>query len=919
MERISDISQIQNAVSTLDAAGNDIFISGDIAHETLQINIGNDSFNKNWKSLLSHLENKYHFNNTLKVEIEDNVKTIYAGASKVFLNYRLHNITIAAAEMAKMDQAYAKFLKNLDILKKEFSSQAFSEISIHEQHIRSTKIMGFVILVLVFLCSLFSIFVGRLLQRKFKHDLILQKRLTNNTSRKENFTRQLLDSLPVGLYQTDLEGKCHYVNKKWSEISGLTNEEAKGYGWARALHPDDRAELTYFWEEFTQGRENFDREYRFLRHDKKITWVKAQATAMKDVQGRVIGFLGSVLDISKEKSAREVLNFYKSGIDQTHIVSMTNAQGVIFYVNDKFCELSGYSSDELCGKTHRMVNANYHSDIFFMEMWESISNGRVWRGDVKNKNKNGTYYWVDSVIIPFLDSANVVQSYVSVRRDITAEKFTQQEKAKTDELNKLTLAAINDGIWDWDLVTNQIKYSDRWLNILGYNVGDIENNSHFWKKTIHPNDLDKVMALLEACLNFDIPFAHISSFMHKNGRFKKLMCRSSTVKGSDEKPLRMVCSFTDVTDFANMNKKLDESTSKLTLTLEASGLGTWDYHFETQVLKLDQLVYNLIQASSVIDPRELFDKSLEGGFETFLKEISKQAGFSGHVKLNTRLTRMDGQIRIFSFEAKAFYNDADKLVQLIGICRDDTDKINNELILHHQSKMASLGEMAGGMAHEINNPLSIIYGNAEKIISLSIAENIQKDELNFIGKKIVKTVDRIVKTIKGLKSFSRQGEGDPFEEILVARLLEDTFSLCDSKLRNHQVDLQLPVLDNNLSISCRPVQISQVILNLVNNSFDAIQDSPSPWVRVEVEDSGDKVLILIIDSGTGISDEIKEKIMQPFFTTKAKGQGTGLGLSIVRKILHAHQGEMYIKSATTNTTFVISLPKKLINTFSLTA
>lgn len=128
----------------------------------------------------------------------------------------------------------------------------------------------------------------------------------------------------------------------------------------------------------------------------------------------------------------------KSAIDEAAIVAITNNQGVITYVNDKFCGISQYAREELIGNTHRVVNSGFHSKEFFVAMWKTISNGKVWEGEIRNRAKDGTFYWVNTTIVPFLDANNKPERYVAVRYDIT-ERISADDKLKI-EARKLALS-----------------------------------------------------------------------------------------------------------------------------------------------------------------------------------------------------------------------------------------------------------------------------------------------------------------------------------------------------------------------------------------------------------------------------------------------------------------------------------------------
>lgn len=226
----------------------------------------------------------------------------------------------------------------------------------------------------------------------------------------------------------------------------------------------------------------------------------------------------------------------------------------------------------------------------------------------------------------------------------------------------------------------------------------------------------------------------------------------------------------------------------------------------------------------------------------------------------------------------------------------------------NSSRLAALGEMAGGIAHEINNPLAIISGYVQQINRQleDSPEALQKIEKQTI--KIENMVQRISKIINGLRSFSRDGSRDPIESFSLQGLIDDSMSLAEAKLKSNGVTMKVLLPNEFIHIRGQKVQLSQVLINLINNAFDAIEHNKEKWILIQAKTIGNKIELSVTDSGLGVPMAVREKLMQPFFTTKPVGKGTGLGLPISKGIVERHQGHFYYDENSKNTRFVIELP-----------
>ena len=285
-----------------------------------------------------------------------------------------------------------------------------------------------------------------------------------------------------------------------------------------------------------------------------------------------------------------------------------------------------------------------------------------------------------------------------------------------------------------------------------------------------------------------------------------------------------------------------------------------------------------------------------------------------------RITRPSGEIAFIHGMGRPIFDEKGELVRMIGTVHDVTEQaLAGDLIKLQQvkliqtEKMSALGEMAGGVAHEINNPLMVIKTHADYLAILARkGKTVASADVEAITAKINFTVDRIAKIIRGLRAFARDTGNDPFQVSQVERIIRDTLDFCETRIKNNGIDLIVDAIDPGMTVECRSVQIEQIILNILNNAFDVVsgRHEEQAWIRISAQDLGEGVRIEVANGGPAVPSELKQRIFQPFFTTKAIGRGTGLGLSIARGIASAHGGHLDLEEPRRHTTFSLTLPKK---------
>jgi PAS domain S-box-containing protein len=227
------------------------------------------------------------------------------------------------------------------------------------------------------------------------------------------------------------------------------------------------------------------------------------------------------------------------------------------------------------------------------------------------------------------------------------------------------------------------------------------------------------------------------------------------------------------------------------------------------------------------------------------------------------------------------------------------------------SRIAALGEMAAAVSHEINNPLTVILGRTEMLKSHINEGSLDEKTIRHIVDAIDVTAHRIERIVRSMKTLAFQGNDEPLLPVSVKQLFSEVLELTEQRLKNSHIRFELGNIDPDLQVTCRQHEIFQILVNLINNSIDAVQSLSDRWLQILIKPEIDSLTIRLTDSGRGIPVEVQKKIFQPFFSTKRLQYGTGMGLSISKKLAESNQGSLKYLEAEPFTTFELKLKKPL--------
>ena len=226
-------------------------------------------------------------------------------------------------------------------------------------------------------------------------------------------------------------------------------------------------------------------------------------------------------------------------------------------------------------------------------------------------------------------------------------------------------------------------------------------------------------------------------------------------------------------------------------------------------------------------------------------------------------------------------------------------------------KLSMLGRMSACIAHEINNPLALIIGELFNLQVFLQKNEMKKEEMVAKIGRIEGYAGRVVKIIQSLSRGAQNSQASQTEKMPIRRLVLEAVDLCASKLKVHHVETKIFEDSSDVLIDCNPVEISCVLVNLLNNAIDAIKTLPERWIQIETANRENKIVLLVTDSGLGFAPEIREQIFSPFFSTKKDMDGLGLGLNLSQAIVEKYGGTLSVNSQSKNTQFQMTLPIKI--------
>lgn len=701
------------------------------------------------------------------------------------------------------------------------------------------------------------------------------------------------------------------------------------------LHPEDREMAHSSYLQLVKTQKPYQITYRLLLRNGKLKYVNERCHAEFDEQGRPWRSIGTIQDITEQKRGEENLKKsikeiqdLKYALDHSAMVLTINKNAKIISANANFCKLSQYKEEELIGRSFRMTDSNYHSKWFLKQLWKTVEQGNVWKGELRNRAKDNTYYWVDTAIVPFIDESGSVAQYVVIQRDITKKKSLEEELERNNEAEfaklyqqqKLHIAEIEERSAELDrffnlsidmiavvTTTGDVKrINPAFSKALGYTEEELYSKPML--SLIHPQDLKDTRTQFTRLMEGDDIMNFVNRCKTKNDEYRWMSWRIVL-----DREKQVIYSITrDITEEKIATKKIEDLTYTLNQTAIVMIVGK-----EEKILSVNDKFCEISGYSreDVIGQHHEMLDSFHHSKEFWIalrETIESGKIWQGEIKERAK----DGSYYWTYTSSVPFLDDDGIPFQYIVIQADITDRKLLEEELRQAKEEAVKNtkikeDFLANMSHEIRTPMSGVLGFSRLLLQTSM-DATQRS----YAQSIYSSAENLLVVVNDILDVSKIESGklqlDEIEFDLKKRI-EDSLNILRVAIQNKKLELII-VVDPEVPtyIFGAADRLSQILINLIGN---AVKFTKKGSIHLRVQNKGTFLLFEVRDTGIGISKDHLDDIFESFtqaesYTTREYG-GTGLGLSICKKLVQLMGGEIGVESELgKGSMFYFTLPLK---------
>lgn len=624
-------------------------------------------------------------------------------------------------------------------------------------------------------------------------------------------------------------------------------------------------------------------------------------------------------DVMKEYSERLVTKLEQKNVElllqatavasSANAIVITDANGGILWVNPAFTALTGYSAEEVSGKTPRLLKSGRHDAAFYSDLWGAILAGQTWRGEVTNRRKDGSLYHGEQTITPVRAQGGPITHFIGIMNDVTERRRAEEELRRAHEqlqhLLEHSPAVIYSHKVEEERVIPQLV-SDNITRLLGFTVEE-SCSFDWWASHLHPDDRERVLASISETLKGGASTDEYR-VRHKDGHYVWVEDNRRVMHGAVGKPVEIAGVWTDITGRKRAEDQLREQASLLDKARDAILVRDLEHRITYWNKSAERLYGWTADEALGRSAAELLYKD-PSSFQDAYKRVMETGEWVGELEQLGK----DGQERIVEGRWTLVRAADGQPRAILSINTDVTEKKQLAALLLRAQRLESIGTLAGGVAHDLNNALSPI------LMGIQLLRMRYPDETEMIDTMEAST-KRGADMVRQLLTFAKGAKGE--------RVLVQPRHLLKEMDKIIKVSFPKNIFTRiSFTKECRTVlgdatQLHQVLLNLCVNARDAMPNGGMLTLdadNVEIDAAyasavpnakpGSYVVCRVTDTGTGIPPEVLERIFEPFFSTKGPDKGTGLGLSTVIGIVKGHGGFVQVYSVPgEGSTFAVYLP-----------